>query len=56
MANGVKVYVCGLASDGIEGAVDELNALGKESGCGGVALGFVFFFGLMRQLYISAPL
>lgn len=40
VANGVKVYVCGLASDGIEGAVDELNALGKESGCGGVALGF----------------
>lgn len=60
MTNGAKVYVCGLASDDVQGAVDELNALGKESGYGGVALGFVFslvsLLQLMRQLHVSASL
>ncbi len=40
--NGAKVYVCGLASDDIAGAVDGLNALGKEGAVGGSAFGCVF--------------
>jgi NAD(P)-dependent dehydrogenase (short-subunit alcohol dehydrogenase family) len=37
VSNGVKTYVTGLASDDIEGAVAELQALGQESG--GEAIG-----------------
>jgi hypothetical protein len=32
VVNGVKVFVTGLRSDDIEGAVGELNELGRKSG------------------------
>lgn len=35
--NGAKVYICALASDNIDAAVQELNSLGAESG--GSAIG-----------------
>jgi len=38
VSNGVKVYICGLASDPIEECVAKLNDMGKASG--GSALGF----------------
>lgn len=41
VVNGAKVYVCGLESDNITNTVEELNRLGKESGNGGIAFGFV---------------
>ncbi len=43
VTNGVKVYVCGLASDSIDAAVEDLNALGAEGGEGGAAFGLVDF-------------
>jgi hypothetical protein len=43
VTNGARVYVCGLASDDIDGAVEDLNALGSDGGEGGAAFGLVDF-------------
>ena len=44
MTNGAKVYVCGLESDPISEAENELSELGKASG--GSAVGYDSFLSL----------
>ncbi len=56
--NGAKVYVCGLASDSIDAAMEDLNALGAEGGEGGAAFGLVDFppTTIARLLELPHPL
>ena len=51
VTNGCKVYITALSSDPIDEVVSELNKLGKESGNGGSAIGYIFSHIILFALF-----